>query len=130
MKMLLPAAVLMFLVAAPAFAANDVCLYRHDVDGWGARSDHSMIINDRFGRKYLVNLAGICSDLNFSFGAGIRPIGGFGGPCVERGDHVITRGPGSTHTDVCWITKIRPYTKDMEVADRHAREEHQPPPAF
>ena len=103
--------------AAPASAADDVCLMHRDVDGWGSHGDHAMIIDDRFGRKYLVSLAGYCGDLDFSFGVGIRsPIGG-GLSCVERGDRIVMRGGGAMpHNDSCWITKIVRYTPEMQAA--------------
>lgn len=132
------------LLASPAFAADDsappatpaktsVCLQHSDVDGWGARDKKSMIVNDRFGRKYLVTLNGICDDVDFAFGAGFRPPGGVPswGMCVDRGDRVVLRGGGAMpHNDTCWVNKVVPYTKDMEAADKQARANKQPLPAF
>ncbi len=129
MKLIL-AAMALAAIATPAFAADNVCLRHYDVDGWGARDNHSMIVNDRFGRKYLITLNGICDDLNFAFGMGFRPLGGFTnmGTCVERGDHVVMRGGGVgiVPNNTCWVQKVQPYTKAMEAADRLAREEHKP----
>ena len=103
--------------AAPASAADDVCLMHRDVDGWGSHGDHAMIVNDRFGRKYLVSLAGLCSDLDFSFGVGIRSLGGRTFGCVERGDRIVMQGGGAMpHNDSCWITKIVRYTPEMQAA--------------
>jgi hypothetical protein len=129
------------LIAGPAFAADQapagpaaakpasVCLRHHDVDGWGARDRHSMVVNDRFGKKYLVSLGGVCDDVDFAMGAGFRPIGGVAmGTCVDRGDQVILRG-GSTFGDrhpTCWVTKVQAYTKEMETADHLARQNKQP----
>jgi hypothetical protein len=127
---LILAALFLAATAAPAFAAgNNVCLYRNQIDGWGARDDHSMIVNDRFGRKYLVTLSGICSDLNYSFGAGFKPLGA-GGPCLERGDHVIMRGGGAMDRGVCWVNKILPYSPEMQKADKEARANKQPLTAY
>jgi len=127
------AALLLAATAMPALAADktdgNVCLYRHDVDGWGSRDAHSMIVNDRFGRKFLLTLVGSCSDLNFSMGAGFRPLG-MGGPCVERGDHVIMRGGGAMGHEVCWVGKIMHYTPEMQAADKLARENKQPLAAY
>jgi len=125
----LMAALLLAAVAAPAFASDDACLMRRYVDGWGARDEHSMIVNDRFGRKYLVKLAGVCGDLDFAFRAGFRS---FGGPsmCIERGDHVVMRGGGAFPHSTCWVTKVMRYTPDMEHADRAARAEHKPLDAY
>ena len=134
---LILAALVMAVSAAPALAAdnstggapdNVPCLMHRDVDGWGARDDHSMIVNDRFGRKYLVSLGGLCNDVNWAFGAGFRSLGGnFPGSCVERGDYVILRGGGvSFNHSTCWVTKVQLYTPDMQQADKAARENHQP----
>lgn len=128
MKLVL-AALVLAAAAAPAYAANDVCLLHRDVDGWGARDKHSVVINDRFGRKYLLSLSGICDDLNFAFGMGIRSLGGVNmGTCVERGDRIVMRGGGvgPVPNNTCWVQKVQPYTKDMEQADRLARQNRQP----
>jgi len=115
----------LFLVAAvaPAFAADDVCLRHHDVDGWGSHGDHAMVVNDRFGHKYLVSLAGLCNDLDYSFGMAIRSPVGMTFGCVERGDHIVMRGGGaSRQSGPCWITKVERYTPDMEKAYKDALE--------
>lgn len=127
-------------IAAPAVAADEaqspppaskpasVCLRHSEVDGWGARDRKSMIVNDRFGKKYLLSLSGLCDDINYAFGVGFRPIGGVNvGTCVDRGDHVVIRGGGAMpNNDTCWVTKVQIYTKDMEAADKLARENKQP----
>ena len=136
---LILAALMMAATAAPALAddtaaaANNtpnrnVCLMHRYVDGWGVRNKDSLIVNDRFGRKYLLNLSGICDDVNFAFGAGFRSIGGnFPGSCVERGDRLILRGGGVAFPhSTCWVTKVQLYTPDMQQADKLARENHQP----
>lgn len=125
------AALLLAAVAAPAFAGNnDACLMRRYIDGWGARNDHSMVVNDRFGRKYLLNLTGVCDDINFAMGVGIRSLGGAPDTCVERGDHIIMRGGGAFPHSTCWVSKIQVYTPEMEKADREARATHQPMPTY
>jgi hypothetical protein len=115
-------------------AQTSVCLRHHDVDGWGARDKHSMVVNDRFGRKYLVSLNGLCDDLNFAFGAGFRPLGGGPnfGSCVDRGDRVVMGGGGASHmsSQTCWVGKVQLYTKDMEAADKLARANKQPLAAY
>ena len=120
----------LLLAVAPALAADDTCLMHRYVDGWGAHGDHAMIVNDRFGRKYLVSLAGLCSDLNFSFGVGIRSPAGMTFGCVERGDRIVMRGGGAMgHNDSCWITKIERYTPEMEKAYKAELEAKKNPPA-
>ncbi len=110
------AALLLAATAAPASAADDMCLMHSYVDGWGSHSDHAMIVNDKFGRKYLITLAGYCADLDFSMAVGIRSLGGNADSCVERGDRIVMRGGGVTGPDACWITKIERYTPEMEKA--------------
>ncbi|HWU56208.1 MAG TPA: DUF6491 family protein [Rhizomicrobium sp.] len=137
------AAMLAVLAAGPAAAADapgknantNICLRHADVDGWGSRDRHSMIVDDRFGRKYLVNLAGLCDDLDFAFRAGFRPLGGVAmmGSCVERGDRLIMRGGGvgpAGGGNTCWVNKVQLYTKDMEAADKLARQNKQPLAAY
>lgn len=132
------AALLMAASAVPASAggftpakadANNVCLQRQYVDGWGARNSHSMVVNDVFGHKYLLSLAGVCNDLNYSLAAGIRSFGG-PGSCISRGDHVKAYGGGAFPHSTCWITKIQNYTPAMQAADRVAREKHRKLPTF
>lgn len=134
MKTKLALAVLVLAgTAAPAFAGDNVCLRHDDVDGWGARSDKSVVVNDRFGRKYLVSLAGLCKDLNWAFGMGFRPLGGVAGAnCVDRGDRLIMRGGGvsAAGSGSCWVTRVQLYTPDMAKADKAARENKQPLPVF
>lgn len=141
-KIILAATILIAAIATPALAADgpattsapNVCLRHSDVDGWGARDNHSMVVNDRFGRKYLVSLNGLCSDLNFAFGAGFRGPGRFGipGSCVERGDRVVMGGGGVSHVanGTCWVGKVQLYTKDMQAADKFERENKQPLTAY
>jgi hypothetical protein len=118
------------VVAAPASTTDDACLMHRYVDGWGSHGDHAMIVNDRFGRKYLLSLAGYCSDLDFSMAVGIRsPVGG-GYSCVERGDKIVMRGGGvMSGPSACWITKIERYTPEMEKAYKEAQEAKKNPPA-
>jgi hypothetical protein len=137
--------VAVLLASAPAFAADNppspatsaaggrVCLRHEDVDGWGTRDNHSMIVNDRFGRKYLISLQGLCNDVDFAFGAGFRPFGGMNmGTCVDRGDRLVLRGGGTSRVanDTCWVSKVQLYSKEMEAADKLARQNKQPLAAY
>ncbi|MDE2112270.1 MAG: hypothetical protein KGJ79_14090 [Alphaproteobacteria bacterium] len=115
-------ALLLATAAAPSFAKDDVCLMHRFVDGWGAHGDHAMVVNDKFGRKYLVSLAGLCDDINYAWAAGFRSLVGNVDSCVERGDKVIMRGGGVLGHDVCWVTKVERYTPEMEKAYREALE--------
>ena len=122
MKTTIIAAALLMAVSVTSAFAGDFCLMNRDVDGWGTRDAHTLIINDRFARKYLVSVAGWCQDLDFSMGIGIRSLGG-GSSCVDRGDHIVMRGGGvmDRHA-ICTITKIERYTPEMEKAYKAARE--------
>jgi hypothetical protein len=129
MKTVLFAATLLLAAAAPAAAADDACLMQRYVDGWGTHGDHSVVVNDRFNRKYLLTLAGYCVDLDFSMALGIRSLGG-GDSCVERGDKIVMRGGGAmSGPSACWITKIERYTPDMEKAYHAALEAKKTQPA-
>jgi hypothetical protein len=130
MKTVLFAATLFLAAAAtPAFGADNTCLMHRYVDGWGTRGDHMLVINDRFGRKYLATLAGYCVDLDFSMRVGIHSLGGGGGSCVERGDRIVMLSPGGMHNDSCWITKIELYTPEMQKAYKAALEAKKNQPA-
>lgn len=118
---LILAALLLAATVAPALADNpadnNVCLMRRELDGWGSHGDRAVVVNDRFGRKYLLSLAGLCSDLNFAFGVGIRSLGPIQDTCVERGDRIVMRGGGVIPgNNTCWVTKIERYTPEMEKA--------------
>lgn len=118
--------------AAPP--AKSVCLRHSDFDGWGTRDKHSMIVNDRFGRKYLISLNGMCNDLDFAFGMGFKPPGPgpYIGTCVERGDRVVMGGGGASPmaSRSCWVQKVQVYTKEMEAADKLAKANKQPLAAY
>jgi hypothetical protein len=132
MKTILFAATLLLAAAAaPASATDDTCLMHRYVEGWGSHGDHAMIVNDRFNHKYLLSLAGYCTDLDFSMAVGIRsPIGDDGNSCVERGDKIVMRGGGAmSGPSACWITKIERYTPDMEKAYQAALEAKKTQPA-
>lgn len=130
MKTTIIATALLAAAAVPALADGtpppapdkNVCLLHSEIDGWGSRDAHSLIINDRFNKKYLVGVTGLCSDLPFATFVGIKPFGAGGNFCVDRGDRVIMRGPGVAMHGPCTVTSIVPYTKEMEAADKAASE--------
>jgi hypothetical protein len=97
---------------------------RDRIDGWGARDAHSLIVSDVFRHKYLVSVVGWCQDLDFSWGIAIRSPGGFADTCLDRGDSIVMRGPGTLpmHGARCTVTKIEPYTPEMQKADHDALE--------
>lgn len=134
MKTTMLTGALLLSVAIPAFAQQtaapppverNVCLYHREIDGWGSRDDHTLVVDDRFGKKYLLSVAGACHDLNWAFGVGIRPVGG-DHPCVDRGDYIVMRGGGAMGPSACWVTKVQYYTSEMQQADKVAHANKQP----
>ncbi len=116
------AAAALFLTVGAASAAEP-CLHRNQIDGWGARDAHSLIVNDRFGKKYLLSVAGWCQDLDFSLGLSIHSPIGNGMSCLSRGDWVVGHGgvTPSMRGARCTIVKIEAYTPEMEKADKEAK---------
>jgi hypothetical protein len=123
MKTYVFAALLLLTATAPAFAGN-VCLRMFDVDGWGSRDAHTLVVNDKWGKKYLLTVAGWCQDLDFSMGISIHSFGGNDMTCIDRGDWIALHGPGVMHSPGarCTITKIEPYTPEMEKAYKDGKE--------
>ena len=122
MKITIIAAGLLIVASAVPALASDACLLNRDVDGWGTRDAHTLVVNDRFARKYLVSVAGWCQDLDFSMGISIRSFGG-GSSCVDRGDRIVMHGAGAMDRHgLCTITKIERYTPEMEKAYKDALE--------
>jgi hypothetical protein len=112
------------LLTASAASARDVCVERQNIDGWGARDAHSLVVNDRFGKKYLLTVAGWCQDFDFSFGISFHGFGGNEFTCLERGDTIVPHGGGAMglRGARCSITGIEAYTPQMEKAYREAKE--------
>ena len=121
--------VLVLAVTAVPAAANGVCLHRSQVQGWHIRDKHSVIVDDSFGRKYLLGLGAGCEDISWSSGLAFRPIGGGFSMCVDRGERITVLGNGPSH-DVCWVRTVQLYTPDMEHADRMAKANRQPLAAY
>jgi hypothetical protein len=116
-------AIAAFYVAATGAYAGESCLQMNMIDGWGAHDAHSVVVNDRYGKKYLLTLDGWCQDVDFAFGLSVHSFGGNDLSCVSRGDWVVPHGgaampaPGAR----CYISKIEPYTLEMEKAYREAK---------
>lgn len=128
MKIVPIIAALLLTAAVPAFA-SDVCIQNDKIDGWAARDAHSLVVSDVFRKKYLLSVAGWCQDLDFSLGISLGSRFGSGSTCLERGDHVVARGPGvTTPHAICTITKIELYTPEMEKAYKDALEAKRNPP--
>lgn len=122
MKLLYAVAALL-IGAGPAWSSG-ACLMRDQIDGWGARDAHTLVVNDRFGKKYLLTVTGWCQDIEYGFGMSFRgPIGSTSHTCLERGDTVVPHGGGASPAlgARCTITGIEPYTPEMEKAYRDAK---------
>ncbi|MGB8603340.1 MAG: DUF6491 family protein [Rhizomicrobium sp.] len=103
--------------------AKNICLQKDRIDGWGARDEHTIVVNDVFGKKYLLSVAGWCQDLDFSLGLSFHSAGGGGFTCLDRGDYVVPHGGGTIPSPGarCMITKIEAYTPEMEKAYHEAK---------
>lgn len=115
--------------AAPAKAkaakpTQNICLQRDRIDGWGSRDKNTIVVNDTFGKKYLLSVAGWCQDLDFSMGLSFHSPGGAAFTCLDRGDYVVPHGGGALPAPGarCMITKIEVYTPEMEKAYHDAKE--------
>lgn len=101
-----------------------ICLQRNQIDGWGARDNHSLVVNDIYGKKYLLTLSGWCQDFDVSMGISFHSVIGNPAMCLARGDYVVPHGgaalpsPGTR----CMITGIERYTPEMEKAYHEAKE--------
>lgn len=103
--------------------AKEPCLQRSMIGGWGARDSHTLVVDDNFGKKYLLTVAGWCQDLEFGMGLSIHSTFGNAASCISRGDWVVPHGGGviPARGARCTITKIELYTKEMEKAYRDAK---------
>ena len=124
-------AIAALLIATSPILAKDVCLERHNIDGWGSRDGHSLVVNDRFGKKYLLTVVGWCNDLDFSLGVSFPSRFGNAFTCLERGDRVVAHDAGERPSmpTSCTIAKIEAYTPEMEKAYRAAKDAAKAEPA-
>ena len=81
--------------------------------------NRSLIVIDRFRKKYKVSFMGICPDLQLNLGLAFKSFGAGRLSCLERGDQVIARDPAMP-LNRCPINKIEYYTPAMEQADAAA----------
>jgi hypothetical protein len=123
-KRVFAAAGLAGLIGAGTALAGQPCLRMDLIDGWGTHDAHAVVINDRFGRRYLVSVTGWCRDIEYGFGLSVHNFGDMPMSCVERGDWVVSHGGGVDHVPGvrCFITKVEPYTPEMEKAFREQKD--------
>lgn len=132
----LAASVAAAIAATGASFAGEPCLQRNLIYGWGARDANHVVVDDKFGKKYLLTLSGWCQDVEWGLGLSVHSFGGNELACVSRGDWVVPHGGGVTPAPGarCMISKIELYTPEMEAAykaqkaaAKKAKED--PPPA-
>jgi len=105
------------LLVTPALA-NSRCLQQSQIYSWKALNDRTLIVEDDFHDKFKVSLMVACQQLQFHQALAFRTFSNTALACVSRGDEVLSGTPiGPQH---CPITKIEPYTADMEKADKAA----------
>jgi hypothetical protein len=111
-------------IAAPALAQpatpSAACLQIGQVyDFKPVPGNRSLIVTDRFRRKYKLTFMGVCRDLQFNLGLAFKSFGTGQLSCIARGDQVISRQAVGM-ADHCIINKIEAYTPAMEQADAAA----------
>lgn len=105
------------LLVTPALA-NGRCLQQSQIYSWKALNDKTLIVEDNFHDKFKVSLMVHCQHLEFHQTLAFKTFSNTALACVSRGDEVLSGTPiGPQH---CPITKIEPYTADMEKADKAA----------
>jgi len=114
------------MAAAPAGAqpARQQCLRANQIDSFSSirGTDRAIVVTDRFRNRYRVSFNAPCDDVDFNGAVQIRSLSGSGLSCITRGDLVISRSVTGWR-DRCVITRVEPYTRQMERADR-ARERY------
>jgi hypothetical protein len=105
---------------APALAQNK-CLRVGQIYNWTVLNDKTLVVENDFHDKYKLYLLGTCQSLRFKEQLAFRSIGGISISCLTPGDQVIARRDFGGMSNRCSITKIEPYTAEMEKADRAAR---------
>ena len=117
-RLLIAAAALLPLLSQAAWAQRN-CLEVGQISSWKVLNDKTLVVEDNFRQKFKLKLIGFCSNLNYHERLAFRSIGGLDISCLQPGDQVIDHSFG-TGREVCSITKISPYTREMEQADKAA----------
>jgi hypothetical protein len=105
------------LLSGPAMAAS-TCLRQSEIYNWNSLNDRTVIVEDNFHQKFKLSLLSPCLNMQFKERLGFKTFGGTALSCISRGDYVIAGSEiGPQH---CPISKIEPYTPEMEKADKDA----------
>lgn len=113
------AALAIVLSATGPASAQRSCLRVGDIWNWNAVNDRTLIVEDNLHQKFKVRLIGTCYSLRFKERLAFRSVGGMALTCLGSGDQVIARDRGGL-SNRCSITKVEPYTAEMERADKDA----------
>lgn len=113
----------LFLAAAlaamvpSAASAYESCLREDQIYNWHALNDRTLIVENEIHQKFKLSLIGTCQNLSYYQRLGFKAVGGLGISCLTPGDMVISHdfATGPQH---CAITRITPYSRDEEAADR------------
>ncbi len=105
------------LLSGQAMAAG-TCLRQANIYNWTSLNDRTVIVEDDFHQKFKLSLLSPCLNMQYKERLGFRTFGGTALSCVSRGDDVIASSQiGPQH---CPISKVEPYTPEMEKADKDA----------
>jgi len=105
------------LLSGQAMAAG-TCLRQANIYNWNSLNDRTVIVEDDFHQKFKLSLMTPCLNMQYKERLGFKTFGGTALSCISRGDDVIAGSQiGPQH---CPISKIEPYTPEMEKADKDA----------
>lgn len=117
MKMIVPAALALGMLAAVPVRADTACLQIGRIWSFHPLDKKTLIVEDELHQKFRVGLEGYCPRLPFKLDLTVKSAGGVSGlDCVRRGDTVISQDVGMHFT--CPVITIEPYTPAMEKADK------------
>src|SRR5262249_27852314 len=98
--------------------ASGTCLRQANIYNWNALNDTTVIVEDDFHQKFKLTLMTPCLNMQYKERLGFKTFGGTALSCVSRGDDVIAGSQIGPQR--CPISKIEPYTAEMERADKAA----------
>ena len=111
------AALALTALTLPALAGTS-CLRESQIYNWNALNDRTVIVEDDYHKKFKLSLLTPCLHMQFHERLGFKSFGGTALSCISRGDEIISGSEiGPQH---CSISKIEPYTPEMEKADKEA----------
>ena len=106
---------------APSAMAAEQCLRRNMVNGWKVVNDQHLVVIDRVGRAYDVNLQPGCAGLEWpmrlGFSTGLP--GDFGLTCITRNDFITVPANGGYVTQRCLINSVQPIQGVGPTATNH-----------